>query len=626
MSTYNINWQSNNSEGIPGKETIVLPANNINDSSTSLALTGFGISNYGEIQQENFIKLLENFASSTAPAHPTIGQLWFNTGENTLYVRVDPAVVSGGLHPGWMQVFSSSTPQQVVFAGLTEYTPAARLLNRILGMPINAAAMPGLPPLISAPPTPASMVTSRSVSINPSTLNTWVEIDRFSTVSAGAANYRAEISDGPHTYVVEFIVAHNGRGANTVLTYLNRSTAADPAAGSGEFTCRWEDTGTTHQADGTVAAQLSEIVVSYRPRTALPQRAVGMTLTRTISTPPRTLDSGELVWDAQEFAWGWGQTDLVPEYNPDGTLAAAFYGTGQPQDPNIYPATFSNNAWVILLSRLRRALMHVGLSHSLTPPVGFIADGQPVSGGSPLANSYNNYPGHLPNYTSGFGGGGMVALQAYYAQLMSALSQIKERRFSIGPASTEVTSLSSRVRTTPWSGTVIHTMTVTFADQFAARAYFNAGGYLKFNWSHVPSVPDVANVAWQSFLAQETGLIFDYKQLRHADVIEPRDTEFAQSLGFHTIDRGATGTIWQRERNHPGHSMYTGTIEGGMVITAFVSNGANYTITFNISFYENVGTIQGTTTSSLVGFKPASLYMSSPAFSQPVVVSSGTFA
>jgi hypothetical protein len=85
---YNIDWQSNSNENIPGKERIVLSPKTLDSSSTSLTLTGKGISNYGEIQQENFIRLLENFASANPPANPTIGQLWYEYTSGSKILKV----------------------------------------------------------------------------------------------------------------------------------------------------------------------------------------------------------------------------------------------------------------------------------------------------------------------------------------------------------------------------------------------------------------------------------------------------------------------------------------------------------------------------------------------------------
>ena len=49
------------------------------DQSTSLKLVGKNYAGYGEIQNENFIHLLENFASGNAPAGPLSGQVWFDS-------------------------------------------------------------------------------------------------------------------------------------------------------------------------------------------------------------------------------------------------------------------------------------------------------------------------------------------------------------------------------------------------------------------------------------------------------------------------------------------------------------------------------------------------------------------
>lgn len=49
------------------------------DNTTDLKLVGKNYSGYGEIQNENFVALLENFASANRPPRPIAGQLWFDT-------------------------------------------------------------------------------------------------------------------------------------------------------------------------------------------------------------------------------------------------------------------------------------------------------------------------------------------------------------------------------------------------------------------------------------------------------------------------------------------------------------------------------------------------------------------
>ena len=54
------------------------------DTSTSLGLLGRNYTGYGEVQNENFIFLLENFANTNPPARPIKGQTWFDSTNNVL--------------------------------------------------------------------------------------------------------------------------------------------------------------------------------------------------------------------------------------------------------------------------------------------------------------------------------------------------------------------------------------------------------------------------------------------------------------------------------------------------------------------------------------------------------------
>ena len=54
------------------------------DQSTSLKLVGKNYAGYGEIQNENFVHLLENFSSANQPAAPLTGQIWFDSSGKKL--------------------------------------------------------------------------------------------------------------------------------------------------------------------------------------------------------------------------------------------------------------------------------------------------------------------------------------------------------------------------------------------------------------------------------------------------------------------------------------------------------------------------------------------------------------
>ena len=54
------------------------------DTTTDLRLVGKNYAGYGEVQNENFVHLLENFANTTAPPKSVTGQIWFDTATKKL--------------------------------------------------------------------------------------------------------------------------------------------------------------------------------------------------------------------------------------------------------------------------------------------------------------------------------------------------------------------------------------------------------------------------------------------------------------------------------------------------------------------------------------------------------------
>jgi hypothetical protein len=58
----------------------------VNTSATDLTLIGKLYRNYGELVNENFVKLVENFASPTSPPQAIEGQLWYDTSDKNIKV------------------------------------------------------------------------------------------------------------------------------------------------------------------------------------------------------------------------------------------------------------------------------------------------------------------------------------------------------------------------------------------------------------------------------------------------------------------------------------------------------------------------------------------------------------
>ena len=79
---------------------------NTSNTDTTLVFPGRNVSGYGTIIAENFLHLLENFASAAEPVSPVEGQLWYDSGEETLKVsdgltwKSASGIFKGPVEPG----------------------------------------------------------------------------------------------------------------------------------------------------------------------------------------------------------------------------------------------------------------------------------------------------------------------------------------------------------------------------------------------------------------------------------------------------------------------------------------------------------------------------------------------
>jgi microcystin-dependent protein len=67
-------------------KTPITVFDNSKNEDTSLDFPGRNVTGYGQIIAENFLALLENFASGSAPINPVEGQLWYNSVEGILQI------------------------------------------------------------------------------------------------------------------------------------------------------------------------------------------------------------------------------------------------------------------------------------------------------------------------------------------------------------------------------------------------------------------------------------------------------------------------------------------------------------------------------------------------------------
>ena len=62
-----------------GNVVAIVADGTVNTTATDLALVGRALTDYGAYENENYVFLLENFANSTDPLQPILGQLWYNS-------------------------------------------------------------------------------------------------------------------------------------------------------------------------------------------------------------------------------------------------------------------------------------------------------------------------------------------------------------------------------------------------------------------------------------------------------------------------------------------------------------------------------------------------------------------
>lgn len=120
-----------NIEVIKGGDVVEInvPDSTFNTEDTSLTLIGRDAVSYGEALNENMLKLLSNSAGPTEPNQPLVGELWFNTLDQKIYLNSikgfsilgsavwspnQPSIESSNVGDLWVK---STTRQLYVFGG-----------------------------------------------------------------------------------------------------------------------------------------------------------------------------------------------------------------------------------------------------------------------------------------------------------------------------------------------------------------------------------------------------------------------------------------------------------------------------------------------------------------------------
>jgi hypothetical protein len=161
------------------------------DITTNLTFVGRNYSGYGEAVNENFLKLLENFANTTEPSKPVMGQIWFDTGSQQLKVCSD-----GKTFKGLANIYVQSTRPDLPKRGDLWWDSTNKQLKSYDGATF----------LIIGPPTSAIAKGS------------WVSVEEINTANTGTNSLETlfEAKIGPT--VVATIANLSGNDPNRSFT------------------------------------------------------------------------------------------------------------------------------------------------------------------------------------------------------------------------------------------------------------------------------------------------------------------------------------------------------------------------------------------------------------------------
>ena len=90
-----MSYKINFTDTVANPQGITVRDQTLNNSDTDLIFVGKNFPGYSEFIGENFLHLLENFSRNIPPAKPVKGQLWYDTGTNTIPPKPQLKVFDG---------------------------------------------------------------------------------------------------------------------------------------------------------------------------------------------------------------------------------------------------------------------------------------------------------------------------------------------------------------------------------------------------------------------------------------------------------------------------------------------------------------------------------------------------
>jgi len=271
----------------------------INTTSTSLGLPGRNYAGYGQTLDTNFVHLLENFADTTPPANPLLGQLWFNTNNNTLCVC--PADGTTNIN-SWLVLAQSGSNVTTTFGAVTVIGNLQA--NNITAL--NALAGDTITVRLATVTANASIANANITTANIATINTQVittgadtttgSITGTWTITGGSGGNSLVVANGnvsttgirtdnyyyangnpfnpsgtyTNSNVALYLPTYTGIVGTGVATFRGTTLTTGAAATAGTITGTWTlSAGSTLNATYADLAERFEADAEYEPGTVV---------------------------------------------------------------------------------------------------------------------------------------------------------------------------------------------------------------------------------------------------------------------------------------------------------------------------------------------------------------------
>ena len=212
------------------------------DITTDLTFVGRNYSGYGEVVNENFLKLLENFANTTPPTKPLLGQLWFDSSSQQLKVSSD-----GKTFKGLANIYVQSTTPNLPKRGDLWWDSSSKQLKSydgatfvIIGPPTSAASKAtwvSVEEIQSPADDPSGIIqTIFEAKIGPTIVATMANLSNDVTSFKPSPTSSLVVSNGTWTVVKNGITLKGakagepgsiGAGSTTASNYYFWGTAAE---------------------------------------------------------------------------------------------------------------------------------------------------------------------------------------------------------------------------------------------------------------------------------------------------------------------------------------------------------------------------------------------------------------